>query len=225
MKLDLYELAPLFSFNELIALGDSSLPFDAVALYIRVFCYLDTANGKSVAVSSKTMVRLNGFVEQSIAKTIREARRRTLIRHLERVGLIDKPTLASGPKFERAYTRLLSDGVAVINDYEYTRLVDITLSYQALTLYVRVIRPNLNIHTFKAIVSIDTVIQALNFEPLNGSTDKDLSGSKLLKPALIELMNSGLIDCIRDDNFYYFTCHVSKGFDSKWLKILSEAYE
>lgn len=222
MKLDLYELAPFLSSKELVALSDSALPFDAVALYIRVFCHLDTANGKPVAVSSKTMVRLNGFVKQSIAKPMREARRRTLIRHLERVGLIDKPTLVSGPKFERAYTRLLADGLAVINDYEYTRLVDITLSYQALTLYIRVIRPHLNIHTLKAIVSIDTVTQALNFEPINGSTDKDLSGSKLLKPALLELINIGLIECIRDDNFYYFTCHVSKGFDSQWLKTLSE---
>jgi hypothetical protein len=222
VKLDLYELAPLFSFNELIALGDSSLPFDAVALYIRVFCYLDTANGKPVAVSAKAMTLLNGFVDQSLTKPIREARRRTLIRHLERVGLIDKPTLANGPIFKRVYTRLLSEGLTAFTAYEYTKLVDIALSYQALTLYVRVIRPNLNIHTFKAIVSIDTVTQALNFEPMKGSTDEYLIGSKLLKPALIELMNIGLINCIRDDNFYYFTCHVSKGFDSKWLKTLGE---
>lgn len=225
MKLDLYELAPLFSFNELTALCDSSLPFDAVALYIRVFCYLDTANDKPVAVSVKTMARLNGFVDQSITKPMREARRRTLIRHLERVGLIKKPTLTNEPMSKRGYTRLLSEGLASITGYEYTKLVDIALSYQAITLYVRVIRPNLNIHTFKAIVSIDTVTQALNFEPMSGSTDKYLSGSNLLKPALIELMRIGLIDCIRDDNFYYFTCHVSKGFDSEWLKTLSETYE
>mgnify|MGYP003647198500 CR=1 FL=1 len=218
MKIDLTELAPFLSFSELLALRDSGLPFDAVALYIRVFCYLDKANDKPIVVSCKTMARLNGYTVNSFAKPMREARRRTLVRHLERVGLIDKPTLSNGTKFLRTYKRILSDGSDVMTDHEHTRLVDISLSYQAITLYARAIRPNLNIHTFKAIVSIDTVAQALTFTPISGSSELYINGSRFIKVALLELVNIGLIDHTNDEHFYYFTCHVSNGFDSNWLK-------
>lgn len=225
MKLGLSEFAPFLSQKEQLALSDSGLPFDAVALYIRVFCYLDTGSGKSIAVTGKVMSQLNGKTSNSIIKPLRKARLRTLIKHLERVGLIDRPvvTLPScKPTFSRSYSRLLTDGLTSITAFEYSKLVDLSLSYEALTLYVRGIRPNLDIHTFKAVVSIDITTEALTFMPVIGSSERYINGSKYNKAALKELVGIGLIDFYKDGSFYYLTCHVSNAFDSNWLKNLSK---
>jgi hypothetical protein len=222
MKISFSDLAPFLSLNELKALSCTTLPFDAVAFYIRVFCYLDAKKEKPVVVTCKAMTHLNGFVANSFFQPMREARRRTLVKHLERVGLIDKPITDTKLNFERVYTRLLSDELTAINEYEYQRLVDVSLSYEALSLYVRAIRPNLNTHTFKAVVSDDTVNQALTFTPIYGSSEKFVSWTKLITTVLTELQNVGLIEYIYDDHLYCFTCHVSNGFNSNWLKSLGE---
>lgn len=224
MNLESLELAPFLSANELLALCDSTLPFDAIALYIRAFCFHDKGNGEQVNVSTKAMSQLNGYVTNTVTKPLREARRRTLIKHLERVGLIDKPVVKlpnNKPTFSRSYTRLLSDGLTSITAFEYDRLVALSLSYEALCLYIRAIRPSLNIHTFKAIVCFESVNKALTLEPLAGSTEPFKSGSKLVKSALTDLVSVGLITHEKSHNNYVFTCYVSNSFDSKWLKSLS----
>lgn len=223
MTMDITALAPFLSPRESEALGDCGLPFDAIALYIRVFCYFDAGNGKPVAVSRKVMVACNGMVLNNNRKPMREARLKTLIKHLERVGLIDKPVPGASLKFEREYTRLLSGGPTSITAFEYQRLKDISLSYEALSLYVRAIRPMLNIHTFEAVTSVDTITQALTFTPISGSSDKYVHGARLIKPALLELVNTGLINYKTDGHFYCFTCHVSNAFNTNWLKTLGIA--
>ncbi len=222
------ELAPFLSTNELLALNNSSLPFDAIALYIRVFCFNDKGNGQLVHVSFKTMAQLNGTLENNVIQPLRRARLRTQIKHLERVGLINKPVInhtKNKPKFSRTYSRLLTNGLTSITIFEYSKLVDLSLSYEALCLYVRAIRPNLNVNTFEAIVCYESVNEALTHDPLSGSTEKFKIGQRLFESALTELVNVGLITYKKGCFNYIFTCHVSDGFNSSWLKTLAMNHE
>lgn len=223
MNVNVFEVAPFLSANELLALSDPSLPFDAIALYIRGFCCHDKENHRPVNLSINTMSQLNGYVTNRGIKPLTRARVRTLIRHLERVGLIDKPTsksLNDGPKFKRTYSRILSDGPTSITEFENSKLVGLSLSYEALCLYVRGIRPHVNIHTFKALVCSEIVSESLTLEPMVGSTEPYKKGSRLVREALSDLVNAGLVDYRRSGIDYVFTCYVSNAFDTNWLRNL-----
>lgn len=222
MKLGLTELAPFLTLCEHEALMDEALTFDAISLYIRVFCLLDTEKDKPLTVSHRIMAVSNGMYLNNCLKPMRDARIRTTIRHLERVGLIAKVLPESVQKFKRVYICSLADGQTALTSFEAAKLVDINLSYEAVSLYVRAIRPYLSIHSFTALVYIDTLVSALTFNPINSSPEHSINGRVLLKATLQELINSGLIECEIDGLNYVFTCHVSKGFDSYWLKSLSK---
>ncbi|MEO9944045.1 hypothetical protein [Paraglaciecola sp.] len=222
MSTGLPELAPFLTTCEYESLMDESLPFDAIALYFRVFCVLDSGKDKPLLVSHRVMAASNGIYSNNRLIPMRDARVRTTIKHLERVGLLAKATPESGLKFKRVYIRSLAGWLCSLTPFEIKKLTDINLSYEAVTLYVRSIRPHLSIYSFTAMVYIDVLELALTFNPLNSSPEHSVNGRVLLKATIQELINSGLIECEIDDLYYVFTCHVSKGFDSYWLKSLSK---
>ncbi|GAB2695257.1 hypothetical protein [Aliiglaciecola aliphaticivorans] len=213
------KLAPYLTVSELQALQDESLPFDAIALYMRAFRCIDAKkSGYPITISHKTLSVTNGYYEQRRFKALRPARTKTLIKHLERVGLIEKSISVNKQNLTCEYNAPFVDDIQPFTLFESEVLMDCRLSYESLCLYIRAIRPNLDGDTLISVFESSMATTALTFVPVSGSTESYILGRKLLEGSLNELENTGLIAVKKYQNFYYIECFVGKAFNVKWFK-------
>ena len=221
-------LAPFLTDDELKALWCRELPFDAIALYVRVFCYLDVGKQSPIYLTQPEMTKLNGSISQS-GKLVpmKRSRIRTTLNHLKTVHLVqpsspkrnDQKAIANPVE----YIRGLAGGLRTLTPPEFDMLNRLTLDYASLALYVRLIRPKLNVDSFYSVFSHAQADKALTFDPYIQSREQGTFGYRLIKPALNGLVEVGLITLQEEgDNYYIVRCNVSQHFSAEWLKSLTK---